>query len=80
MATPPDEGNGMPVLERVERELTKALQKELQNHPGKWVAMTRSKLIAVGDSMGEVQEKARSAGKPEATVYRVPESDRAYFF
>lgn len=63
--------------ERLEHEIDPHLEKELQKHPGKWVAMTHSEILAVGDSVQEVLEKAH-ADSP--LLFRVPEGRHSYFF
>lgn len=65
----------------LEHELDPELQTELQQYPGKWAAITRSVLIAVGDSPLEVLEAARDAGFEEPILHRIPDDSRtAYFF
>lgn len=72
-----------PVLEQpqgAELELERDVQKELLNHPGKWVALTRSEIIAVGDTADEALAAAHAAGHKDPGLYRVPEKARSYFF
>ena len=48
---------------------TDELEVELAKHPGKWVAIAdRERLLAVGDSVDEVREAARSKGVQEPLV------------
>lgn len=37
-------------------------QKELAKHAGKWIAVSKNKLIAVGDSVNEVMRLAEAKG------------------
>jgi hypothetical protein len=65
----------------LEHELDPQLQDALVAHQGRWVATTRSEILAVGDSASEVLKAARAAGIESPIVYRVPEDSRtAYFF
>lgn len=64
----------------MEYEIDPGLQKELLDHPGKWVAMTRSDLLAVGDDPGEVIAQAQTKGVASPILYRVPNKDTLYFF
>jgi len=56
------------------------MQQRLLEHPGKWVAMTRTRIVAVGDSPTEVLRDARLGGLLHPIVYRVPEAGTGYFF
>lgn len=57
------------------------LQKQLLEHAGKWVAITRSELIAIGDTPIEALKRAREKFAGEVIVHHVPANDRtAYFF
>lgn len=49
-----------------------ALQKELHQHQGRWVAITRDRLLAVGESPTEVMLSAREQGVRRPMIYRVP--------
>ena len=72
-----------PVLKQPQEtvlELEHDVQKELLKHPGKWVALTRSKILAVGDTADEALEAAHAAGHKDPGLYRVPEKARSYFF
>jgi hypothetical protein len=72
---------GQVLEDPLEHELDPELQKELLTHPGRWVATTRSELLAVGDTASEVFEAARSQGVEHPVIYRVPaDSDAVYFF
>lgn len=64
----------------VERELSRELEQELIQHPGRWVAMTRDRLIAVADSSSEAYEEAIRQGVETPILYRVPDGKSTYFF
>ena len=68
------------IEERLEHEIDPSLQRELHKYPGKWVAITRSELIAAGDDPAKVLAKARADGYSAPILYHVPqEGDSAYF-
>ena len=48
------------------------LSKELEQHKGRWVAVDNKRLIAVGDSVAEVTEKALKKHVTDPLVFRVP--------
>jgi hypothetical protein len=60
--------------------ITPALQRELLRHPGKWVAITRTRLVGMGDSAEAALQVARERGEPHPMLYRVRDSDTLYFF
>lgn len=65
----------------LEHELDSELQDKLLKHPGRWVAITRSRLIAVGDSSFEVLQAARAQGFLSPILFLVPRDEKtAYFF
>ncbi len=67
--------------EAAENVLEPSLQRDLLNHEGKWVAMTRAELIAVGDRPEEVLALARERGVANPIVYQVPrDGDSTFFF
>lgn len=66
--------------EPLEHEIDPEVQKRLQKHPGKWVAITRSEVLAVGDSPTEVYEKARAGGVENPIVLQVPNTQHAVYF
>lgn len=66
--------------EPVERVLSEDLETALLQHPGRWVAMTNERIIAVGDSSTEVYEAAQAAGEAVPILWYVPESDTAWYF
>lgn len=65
---------------RARHVIEPALQEELLKHPGKWVAMTRTKLIAVGDSPKEVIDAAEALGVRDTILHCVPEPGVGWFF
>ena len=67
-------------LEPLEREFDPELLKELARYRGRWVATTRSRLLADGDSATEVYLAARESGIPVPIVFRVPEDGRTRYF
>lgn len=66
--------------EPLEHEVDPELQEELLKHRGRWVAMTRAKLLAVGDSPAEVLAAAHEVGCESPILYFVPRDDRAVYF
>ena len=69
------------VEEPLEHEFDPELQRELLQHAGRWVATTRSELVAVGDSPREVHVAALAAGVDLPVIFRVrDDSGRAYFY
>jgi hypothetical protein len=62
-------------------EIEPAVQEELLAYPGKWVALTRSEVLAVSDSASEAYERARQLGVDTPIMYLVPEGgDRSYYY
>ncbi len=67
--------------ERLEHEIDPELQQELLEHPGEWVAITRSELIASSMDVAEVYRIAAERGVVSPIVYQVPKDEgTAYFF
>jgi hypothetical protein len=65
----------------LEHEIDPALQRELLKHPGEWVAVTRSELIASSTEVAEVFRLAAERGVASPIVFQVPRDDgTAYFF
>jgi len=62
----------MAVLERLERPIERKVQEELLKHPGKWAAITRTRVIAIGDSSVEVLRVATQKGVRRPILYRIP--------
>jgi len=66
--------------EPLELELDPEVQHELSQHRGKWVALTRSEVVAVGDSVAEVLKAAMDKGVPSPILMRVPNSEPSAFY
>jgi hypothetical protein len=66
--------------EPLELELDPQVQVELAAHPGKWVALTRSEVLAVGDSVAAVLKQAAARGYDSPILMRVPDADPAAFY
>lgn len=64
----------------LEHELDPGVQAELMHHPGKWVALTRSAIVAVGDDIPGVLEAASAAGVDSPILYQVPSGESTLFF
>jgi hypothetical protein len=64
----------------LEYEIDPSVQDELLEHPGKWAALTRSEVLAIGDTIDEVMEAAEQMGHKGAILYRVPEVATSFFF
>jgi hypothetical protein len=64
--------------EPLEDRLSAALVAELAQHPGKWVAMTHERLLAVGDDPAFVLGAARDQGVESPILDRVPEPGTIY--
>ena len=75
----------MTVMERdleqpLEHEIDPKLQEELLKHPGKWVAITRSELLAVSEKAEDAYREAQGKGVAVPILYRVPDTATTYFF
>ena len=57
-------------------EIEPSVQEELIKHPGKWVAMTRSKVLAIRDAPAEAYAAGREAGVGLPISTRSPTSGR----
>ena len=64
--------------EPLQHVLDPDLQIEIQSYPGKWVALTRSELIAVGDTLVDVLREAHDKGHPTPIIHRAPEAMAFY--
>jgi hypothetical protein len=64
----------------LEHEIDPAIQDELLQHPGQWVALTRSKILATGPDPVAVLADARELGYEAPILYHVPEGSTSYFF
>lgn len=65
--------------EPIEYVLDPDLQIEIQAYPGKWVAVTRSELIAVGDTLVDVLREALNKGYPTPIIHRISEANTILF-
>jgi hypothetical protein len=66
---------------RDETVLSTDLQERMLTHAGKWVAMTRTDLLAVGDTPDEVLHEAAEKGEKRPILYFVPpKGDTSMFF
>jgi hypothetical protein len=61
-------------------EIEPAVQDELLRHPGRWVALTRSAVIAVRDTSTEAYDAARAAGVDSPILYQVPDTRTGYSY
>ena len=66
------------VKDRAERVLDYELQEQLHEYAGKWVVITSTEVIAVGDAAEDAWAKAVEAGVNDAALYRVPEKDTIF--
>ena len=67
--------------EPLEHEFDPTLVRELWAYRGRWVATTRTELLAVGDTAEDVLSSAQEFGVEAPIVFQVPAGDRtAYFF
>jgi hypothetical protein len=64
----------------VERVFSEDLERELLDHPGKWVGLVDDVIVAVGDNPAEVLSLAKKAGHAHVLLHHVPEHGKAYFF
>ena len=69
-----------PREEPITHEIAPALEKELLDYPGKWVAITRSELISFGDDLEDVLAEARARGFESPIIWHVPEPGTFYAF
>lgn len=56
------------------------VQEELLRHPGKWVALTRSAVIAIKDTSTEAYDAAVAAGVDSPILYQVPDTRTGYSY
>ncbi len=61
-------------------EIEPDVQAELLKHPGKWVALTSTAIVAIRDSLDEAYTDARAAGVDEPIVYQVPDTRAGYSY
>lgn len=61
-------------------EIEPSVQEELIKHPGKWVAMTRSRILAIRDTPAEAFAAGREAGVGVPILYQVPDTRARYSY
>jgi hypothetical protein len=61
-------------------EIEPEVQEELLKHPGKWAAITRSKVIAIRDTPAEAIDAAIKAGVDLPILYQVPDTHAGYSY
>ena len=66
--------------EELQQEITASVQQELLKHPGKWAAITRSEVLAIGNDPRKVVEAARRKGVTSPILYRIPDASTLYFY
>jgi hypothetical protein len=64
----------------IDYEIEPAVQEELLAYPGKWAALTRTKLIAVGETSTEAYAAALAAGIESPILYLVPDNRTGYSY
>jgi len=53
-------------------EADRRLDAEMQKYAGKWVAVVKHRIVAVGENLGTVLEQAKAQGYAEPLVMRAP--------
>jgi hypothetical protein len=66
--------------EHLTYEIEPDVQAELAKHPGKWAALTRTKLLAIADTSTAAYEAARALGEDAPILYLVPDSRAGYSY
>ena len=61
-------------------EIELSVQDELLKHPGKWAALTRTKIIAIRDTSTEAYLAAIEAGVGTPILYHVPDNRAGYSY
>ena len=61
-------------------EIEPSVQEELIKHPGKWVAMRRSRILAIRDTPAEAYAAGREAGVGVPILYQVPDTRARYSY
>jgi hypothetical protein len=61
-------------------EIAPDVQQELLKHPGKWAALTPSRVIAIAETSTEAYRAARDAGVEEPILYLVPDNRSRYSY
>lgn len=71
-----------PVIDQADEavyQLDPELWGEMMRHPGKWVAATESRIIAVGDAAESVLKAAGEEGVEQPLLFHVPEDPSISF-
>ena len=56
------------------------VQKELRKHPGKWAALTPTRIIAIRDDSMAAYTAARDAGEDAPILYHIPDNRTGYSY
>jgi hypothetical protein len=65
----------------LEYEFTPELQEQLRAYPGKWVLVTRTRLLSVGDSPAEaVRNAAGVEADSDPILKHIPRGGRTYVY
>jgi hypothetical protein len=56
------------------------LQDELIKHPGKWAAITSTKILALEDNPMDAYRKAREQGIEEPILYHIPDNRAGFSY
>lgn len=72
----------MTVAERqdVVNEIDPVIRDAVFEHPGKWVSMTRTEILAVTDSPEEAYEAAQERGVETPLLYLVPTGETGVYY
>ena len=62
------------------RIFSRAVEEELGHHLGKWVACTKTRFIAEGDSAADAGTRARQLGFERFLLWRLPAPDEEWYF
>lgn len=68
------------VQPELEYQIAPDLQIELSKHPGKWAALTPSKIIAIRETSTEAYQAARDAGVKTPFIYPIPDRRAGYSY
>ena len=63
----------------LEHVIEPALQEELWQHAGRWAAITRSEILAIGDTPAEVYEAAVALGHKTPWLWYVPKPGVSFY-
>lgn len=70
----------LPAQDFIERVFSERVERQLLEHPGKWVGLQNDEIVAVGNSPAETLSLAKKAGFSPVLLHHVPEAGKAYFF